>query len=220
VTRQRKCPYKRGNKIAKSLAPIMLWGPPGVGKSQMVIGVTQEMGLDIVDVRLAQKDPTDMRGLPVPDEKTKAVQWFLSSEWPRDWSSRGIIFFDELTAADKTLQVSAYEMILDRKLGDVGEGKFGYEVPPGWLIVAADADKAFTLINTYSQMAVAENEFNKAASNYGKQYSFPVPMSKAPTLDTTALNDQIAKGLTSGMKPGVANKKGGGGALVPGIPSF
>ena len=137
VTRQRKCPYKRGNKIAKSLAPIMLWGPPGVGKSQMVIGVTQEMGLDIVDVRLAQKDPTDMRGLPVPDEKTKAVQWFLSSEWPRDWSSRGIIFFDELTAADKTLQVSAYEMILDRKLGDVGEGKFGYEVPPGWLIVAA-----------------------------------------------------------------------------------
>jgi len=86
---------------------------------------------------LAQKDPTDMRGLPVPNTATKAVQWFLSSEWPRDWSSRGIIFFDELTAADKTLQVSAYEMILDRKLGDVGEGKFGYEVPPGWLIVAA-----------------------------------------------------------------------------------
>ncbi len=136
-TGQRKCPYKRGNKIAKSLAPIMLWGPPGVGKSQMVIGVTQEMNVEIVDVRLAQKDPTDMRGLPVPNEQTKAVQWFLSSEWPRDWSSRGIIFFDELTAADKTLQVSAYEMILDRKLGDVGEGKFGYEVPPGWLIVAA-----------------------------------------------------------------------------------
>ena len=72
-----------------------------------------------------------MRGLPVPDEKENSVKWLVSGEWPRDPNSRGIIMFDELTAADKTLQVAAYEFILDRRLGAL------YNVPDGWYIMAA-----------------------------------------------------------------------------------
>ena len=115
--------------LAIHIAPVMLWGAPGVGKSAVIRELCTELGIGFIDVRLSQREPVDLRGLPVPDEDQ--VRWLLSSEWPRDPESKGIILFDELTAADRTLQVAAYEFILDRRLGDL------YRVPPGWLVCAA-----------------------------------------------------------------------------------
>ncbi len=111
------------------IPPVMIWGAPGVGKSTVIRELAAELGVGFIDVRLAQRDPVDMRGLPVPENDR--VKWLVSSEWPRDPDSRGIILFDELTAADKTLQVASYEFILDRRLGDL------YQVPRNWYIVAA-----------------------------------------------------------------------------------
>ena len=116
-------------QAANLIPPLMIWGAPGVGKSTLIRELAQSMNIGFIDVRLAQREPVDMRGLPVPDQDS--VKWLVSAEWPRDPQSRGIIMFDELTAADKTLQVAAYEFILDRRLGDL------YQVPPGWYIVAA-----------------------------------------------------------------------------------
>ena len=116
---------------ADQLPPLMIWGAPGIGKSTIIRTVARELGIGFIDVRLAQREPVDMRGLPVPNEAENSVKWLVSGEWPRDPKSRGIIMFDELTAADKTLQVAAYEFILDRRLGSL------YAVPPGWYIMAA-----------------------------------------------------------------------------------
>ncbi|MBQ6245277.1 MAG: AAA family ATPase, partial [Kiritimatiellae bacterium] len=115
--------------LAKSLPPLMVWGPPGVGKSSIMRGVAESLGIGFIDVRLAQREPVDIRGLPVPTEN--GVVWQVSAEWPRDPKSRGIILFDEITAADRSLQVAAYEFILDRRLGNL------YSVPDGWYICAA-----------------------------------------------------------------------------------
>ena len=114
---------------AARMAPLMLWGAPGVGKSTVIRELCAQEGIGFIDIRLSQREPVDLRGLPVP--QGDQVRWLLSSEWPRDPDSRGILLFDELTAADRMLQVAAYEMILDRRLGDL------YQVPPGWLICAA-----------------------------------------------------------------------------------
>ncbi|TVQ30735.1 MAG: AAA family ATPase [Wenzhouxiangella sp.] len=114
---------------ARQVAPMMLWGAPGVGKSSIVRGLCEALDIGFIDIRLAQMDPVDIRGLPVP--RDGMVDWLLSSQWPRDPASRGIILFDEITAVDRSLQVAVYEMILDRRLGTL------YEVPPGWLLVAA-----------------------------------------------------------------------------------
>ena len=46
---------------------LMLWGPPGIGKSSIVAAAAETAGMDLVDLRLSQLAPTDLRGLPVAD---------------------------------------------------------------------------------------------------------------------------------------------------------
>ncbi len=116
-------------ELAPQLPPTLLWGPPGVGKSSVVRAVCAELGIGFIDVRLSQREPVDLRGLPVPREDR--VEWLLSGEWPRDPDSAGILLFDELTAVDRSLQVAAYELLLDRRLGDL------YEVPARWYLCGA-----------------------------------------------------------------------------------
>ena len=131
-------------ELSKKLPPLMVWGAPGIGKSSIMRSVAEELGIGFIDVRLAQREPVDIRGLPVPDKESKSVAWYVSDEWPRDPASRGIIMFDEITAADRSLQVAAYELILDRRLGDL------YKMPDGWYVCAAgnrveDAAVAMTM---------------------------------------------------------------------------
>ena len=44
--------------------PVMLWGPPGVGKSQMVAQSAARHRVPVIDIRLSQMEPTDLRGIP------------------------------------------------------------------------------------------------------------------------------------------------------------
>ena len=129
IIRMQLTTLEKRPETASVLPPLMVWGAPGLGKSSIIKQVANEFGIGFIDVRLAQREPVDVRGLPVPDRDRKCVDWFVSGEWPRD--GRGILLFDELTAADRSLQVAAYELILDRRLGEL------YKVPDGWFICAA-----------------------------------------------------------------------------------
>jgi hypothetical protein len=80
----------------------------------------------MVDVRLSQLAPTDLRGLPVPAEGTS--RWFPPEFLPRD--GKGILFLDELNMAAPTMQGVAQQLILDRRVGS-------YTLPQGWFVWAA-----------------------------------------------------------------------------------
>ena len=136
-----------GKAAPDKLPPLMVWGAPGLGKSTIIRNLAKEYGVNFIDVRLAQREPVDVRGLPVPTEN--GVEWRVSAEWPRDPDSRGIILFDELTAADRSLQVAAYEFILDRRLGDL------YKVPDGWYICAAGNRTEDRAVSTTMSSALA-----------------------------------------------------------------
>lgn len=105
---------------------VMIWGPPGIGKSSVVAQVARANELDFVDLRLSQLAPTDLRGLPVPRDGIS--YWYPPEFLPR--AGRGILFLDEVNMAPPTLQGIAQQLILDRQVGS-------YQVPTGWFIWAA-----------------------------------------------------------------------------------
>lgn len=118
--------------------PVMLWGPPGVGKSSIVAQTAAGLGIGLVDLRLAQLDATDLRGIPVPNRETRAVDWYPPAFLPRE--GRGVLFLDEIDKAPALVKNSALQLVLDRRLGD-------YSLPEGWAMVCAgnrEEDNAFS----------------------------------------------------------------------------
>ncbi|HEU4409836.1 MAG TPA: MoxR family ATPase [Polyangiaceae bacterium] len=105
---------------------VMIWGPPGVGKSSVVAQVARDGDLSFIDLRLGQLAPTDLRGLPVAEGKV--ARWLPPEFLPVEGA--GVLFLDELNMAPPTLQGIAQQLILDRRVGS-------YVVPDGWFIWAA-----------------------------------------------------------------------------------
>jgi len=108
--------------------PTFLWGAPGIGKSSIVKQIAEEKAIGFIDLRLSLMDPTDLKGIPFYDKHDHQAVWAPPSFLPRE--SSGILFLDELNSAAPAVQASAYQLILDRKVGE-------YELPEGWAIVAA-----------------------------------------------------------------------------------
>ncbi len=132
--------------------PVMLWGPPGVGKSQMVAEVAAKHGVPVIDVRLSQMEPSDLRGIPF--RTGDSVEWAVPAMLPdaRRHGVRGILFLDEITSAPPSVSAAAYQLILDRRLG-------AYEVPPGWAIFAAGNRQGDRGV-TYAMPAPLANRFS------------------------------------------------------------
>lgn len=105
---------------------VMIWGPPGIGKSSIVSQVAARYGLELLDLRLSQLAPTDLRGLPVADGSVS--RWLPPEFLPT--SGKGILFLDEINMAPPAIQGIAQQLILDRKVGS-------YLVPEGWFVWAA-----------------------------------------------------------------------------------
>ena len=132
--------------------PVMLWGPPGVGKSQMVGQVAAHHDVNLIDIRLSQMEPSDLRGIPFRSEQS--VEWAVPSMLPNEQrhGKQGILFLDEITSAPPSVSAAAYQLILDRKLGE-------YEVPAGWAIIAAGNRQGDRGV-TYSMPAPLANRFS------------------------------------------------------------
>jgi len=121
-----------------NIPPIMLWGSPGIGKSQAVKKVSELLQertgkqVNLIDVRLILFNPVDLRGLPVVDKEKESAIWLRPEIFKMDNSDNviNILFLDELTSCPQSLQACAYQIILDRKIGE-------HKLPDNCLVLAA-----------------------------------------------------------------------------------
>ena len=135
--------------LVEQKVPTFLWGAPGIGKSSIVKSIAASKGLEFIDLRLALMDPTDLKGIPFYDKESHTALWAPPAFLPK--SGEGILFLDELNSAPPSVQASAYQLILDRRVGE-------YELPSGWAIVAAgnrEGDRGVT----YRMPAPLANRF-------------------------------------------------------------
>ena len=135
----------------KMKRPTFLWGPPGIGKSDLVQQIGADTDREVIDVRLALWEPTDIKGIPYFDSNAGTMTWAPPAELPTDPNSKAILFLDELNSAPPAVQAAAYQLILNRKVGT-------YVLPKGVDIVAAgnrDGDKGVT----YRMPAPLANRF-------------------------------------------------------------
>lgn len=127
--------------LIDSKIPVFVWGNPGVGKSSLIRQIALAKDMEFIDLRLSLLDPTDLRGIPFFEADEKKAVW-AKPEFLPDTNSKafGILFLDEINSAPPTIQAAAYQLILDRKIGE-------YELPCNYAIIAAgnyESDRGVT----------------------------------------------------------------------------
>ena len=114
--------------------PVFLWGPPGIGKSEVVADIAGELGGAIVDLRMAQMEPTDIRGIPFFNKDLGKMDWAPPIDLPdEEFASQYpivVLFLDEMNSAPPAVQAAGYQLILNRRVGK-------YFLPDNVVIVAA-----------------------------------------------------------------------------------
>ena len=124
--------------------PLFLWGPPGIGKSELVEGITNDLNGLMIDLRLGQMEPTDIRGIPFYNKDIGKMDWAPPVELPDEETAAQypivVLFLDELNSAAPSVQSAAYQLILNRRIGK-------YKLPDNVVMVAAgnrESDKGVT----------------------------------------------------------------------------
>lgn len=124
--------------------PLFLWGPPGIGKSDIVHQIGEQLDAHVIDVRLSLWEPTDIKGIPYFDSNESKMVWAPPVELPDEIIASKhkyiVLFLDEMNSAAPAVQAAAYQLILNRKVGT-------YKLPDNVMIIAAgnrEADKGVT----------------------------------------------------------------------------
>jgi len=138
--------------------PAFIWGPPGIGKSELVESISDDMGGYMIDLRLGQMEPTDIRGIPFFNRDENLMDWAPPIDLPQDEMEvqmankiKGeltkmkdvpvvVLFLDELNSAPPSVLAAAYQLILNRRVGK-------YKLPDNVVMLAAgnrESDKGVT----------------------------------------------------------------------------
>lgn len=161
-------------KCVKKQRPAFLWGPPGIGKSDLVTQLAEEMGGAVFDIRMSQMEPTDIRGIPYFNKVTLKMDWAEPVDLPSKEAAEQypivFLFLDEMNSAPPSVQAAAYQLVWNRRVGT-------YKLPDNVVIIAAgnrDSDKGRTyhmptpLANRFTHVEVRHDFtsfFNYAIKN-------------------------------------------------------
>jgi hypothetical protein len=124
-------------RAMKAERPIFIWGAPGIGKSELVQQIVDSGELGnayMIDLRLALMEPTDLRGYPFRNPENNLMEWAPPADLPTqemaDAHDTIVLFLDELNSAPPSVQAAAYQLVLNKRIGQ-------YNLPTNVKIVAA-----------------------------------------------------------------------------------
>jgi len=124
--------------------PVFLWGPPGIGKSELVEEMTNDLNGYMIDLRLSQMEPTDLRGIPFYNKEINKMDWAAPIDLPTEELASQypviVLFLDECNSGAPSVMAAAYQLVLNRRIGN-------YRLPDNVVIVAAgnrESDKGVT----------------------------------------------------------------------------
>lgn len=152
---------------------VMLWGPPGIGKSQAVFQIADRLASDtgmkvkVTDIRLLLYNPVDLRGIPTADKDRTNAVWLRPQIFDLDSSDDvvNILFLDEISAAPQSVQAAAYQITLDHKVGE-------HRLPENCIVIAAgnrvtDKSVAYKMPKALSNRMM-HFEIGSSAEDWGK----------------------------------------------------
>jgi hypothetical protein len=140
--------------------PLMLIGKPGMGKTAMFESICKEREIGFIDFRLTLRDPVDVGGMRVPDQKTGVLKHYIPEDLPdpKRHGKRGIVLFDEINVVSQMMQATAYGIIQERRNG-------AYRMASGWVPMASG--------NNVTDRAAAQRISSALANRFNVQIVEP-----------------------------------------------
>jgi hypothetical protein len=108
--------------LQAKLVPAIV-GSPGCGKSQIAKNIGKAHNLKVIDIRLAQCDPTDLNGFPTIDDSRRKAGYVPMDTFPIEGDpipagyAGWLVFMDEFNSAPLAVQAAAYKIVLDHMVG-------------------------------------------------------------------------------------------------------
>lgn len=123
--------------------PILLMGPPGIGKTQIMEQIARECQIGLVSYTITHHTRQSAIGLPFIREKEYGGKTYSVTEYTmseilatvyekieKTGNQEGILFIDEINCVSETLAPTMLQFLQNKMFGN-------QKVPEGWMIVAA-----------------------------------------------------------------------------------
>jgi len=123
-----------------------LWGPPGIGKSDVLKQQANAMNIAYIDVRLATRNPTQIGGVPFPEEVhgETTVRYSIPSEFPRDLD------------VDTSVDIVGRKKLRFSSLNPTGANGIHYCQNPEIIVSALDPDHIATIVEQSNDHFIVE----------------------------------------------------------------